>query len=914
MTPVTHRRRRRWSPLLAAALAVVALPFGARPAAAHAPRTPITARVVLPDTLPQLGETFEIRAMVASALDAPGTTVEFHASPGIRLLAGARPLVVDIAAGERRTFTATAVLAAPGDHSVGVLARRALPDGSAVWGDARTAYFHTAGAGTSLGFAPVRNGGVTAISPAAVDVVRTPTLPEMGLAVDEKIVAPEPPSPPPPGGTIEHSNGGSAGLGGTVSIGIDLTGRDPDNFLIPVGEMLGEIVNGVTGAHIAWFFTDASGYADVEFPDPGAFFVRWWAYMNWNTTGANNLVSVRPNNTSDWTQAHKIFTETFTGLHGGPWYLGGYAIDADDSRRGAFSILNDVNNAWLYAYYNGNGISPEGVEFEWQADSTVGTFYTLGGEVHLLGEDWGTRVDIRQPDAALHEYGHAVMFHVYGDYFPPHDCPSPHFMEQTSGPHCGWTEGWANFFAMAVHGDSNFDWPFGLYMDLEPPTWGSPGWSNGSFVEGRVAGALWDIFDAEDDGFDRTSSTFNAIWRTFSLRQETTFGDFYTAWRQLYDDCSAVAAIYQNTMDFDQAPDAFFLPDVSIGEDSAYPHIADLWAYANDAECTDEELTFEIMSSSQPGAGVSISEDRWLDIVPAPNFTGTSQIVLSAIDSQGKRWNDVFFVMVNGMNDPPDVADAPTGASVWVTDVETYFLATCSDPDGDDLAYRIDFGDGTISDFSDFVPDGGSFGWDHTFTSEGVYSVRVQVMDPAELVSDWSPALLVDVSELSYRYGNVGADGGGAPVAVLRVNGSSGDPETRVVDASSTAPLLVRLIAAPAGPSNPKFAVWGWTKNPKATSDRTFGIGTFCLNPLLSECGSRCPVFAASTIGKCAQLRCSTPEATGTGAGTVVLSVPAGRLPAGTIVTFQGLVKDLSDTSTPKQFSVTNAVVVRVGE
>ena len=47
-----------------------------------------------------------------------------------------------------------------------------------------------------------------------------------------------------------------------------------------------------------------------------------------------------------------------------------------------------------------------------------------------------------------------------------------------------------------------FRWSSGALLNLETPTWGSSGWDEGDDVEGRVAGALWDIYDDVNDGTD----------------------------------------------------------------------------------------------------------------------------------------------------------------------------------------------------------------------------------------------------------------------------------------------------------------------------------------------------------------------------------------------------------------------------
>jgi len=101
------------------------------------------------------------------------------------------------------------------------------------------------------------------------------------------------------------------------------------------------------------------------------------------------------------------------------------------------------------------------------------------------------------PDIILHEYGHYVMHTLYG-YMPP--AMEEHYINENSDASTAWVEGWANFFPLVVQNDPDL-----LGWNLETHHWCSAGWDDGDEVEGRVAGALWDIFDSDDDGYDSFS-------------------------------------------------------------------------------------------------------------------------------------------------------------------------------------------------------------------------------------------------------------------------------------------------------------------------------------------------------------------------------------------------------------------------
>jgi hypothetical protein len=155
------------------------------------------------------------------------------------------------------------------------------------------------------------------------------------------------------------------------------------------------------------------------------------------------------------------------------------------------------------------------------------------------------------PDIILHEYGHHIMNSLYG-YIPtpPGGPPPEHYINETSNNVTAWSEGWANFFPLVVFNDPVLEDPWSS-TDLEIPHWCSSGWDDGDEVEGRVAGALWDIFDSNPDGYDTFSDGFSHIWHLLSTQTDNTFREFWDAWNTSgYPKQSVLMAIFQNSIDY----------------------------------------------------------------------------------------------------------------------------------------------------------------------------------------------------------------------------------------------------------------------------------------------------------------------------------------------------------------------------
>lgn len=96
-------------------------------------------------------------------------------------------------------------------------------------------------------------------------------------------------------------------------------------------------------------------------------------------------------------------------------------------------------------------------------------------------------------------------------------------------------------------------------------------------------------------------------------------------------------------------------------------------------------------------------------------------------------------------NDPPVTPAAP-GVPSGVT-VNTLFSATAvtTDPDGDDLTYTMDWGDGTTS-MSSEVGSGVQVSLNHSYSSVGTYDVRVKARDSFGAETPFSPPATIVVS------------------------------------------------------------------------------------------------------------------------------------------------------------------------
>lgn len=320
------------------------------------------------------------------------------------------------------------------------------------------------------------------------------------------------------------------------------------------------------------------------------------------------------------------------------------------------------------------------------------------------------------------------MYNIYENhYYPPGDCPDPHFITGASSQGCAWREGWATFFALAANDNPYYTYPEGSLEDLEMPT---GIWDNGDEVEGRVAGALWDIFDNHDDDYDEYGHSFDEIWYTIYTHNHDTFADYWQDWK---DDTSgsrnrheAVKSVYQNTIDYNDTPTIENLPDRSLYQGNTWNNSIDLWddAYTQDDESSKYQLSFVIDNTPNPYAGVSIDSNRYIDINPDPTWYGTTDVRIKVNDEIATD-TDTFTVTVT-QTVPPSLPTVVCSAASYITSSSARLNGAVTDTGGENPTVHIYWG------LSDGGTNPGS--WDHDVNlgalGAGAFYTDISSLDP----------------------------------------------------------------------------------------------------------------------------------------------------------------------------------------
>lgn len=111
--------------------------------------------------------------------------------------------------------------------------------------------------------------------------------------------------------------------------------------------------------------------------------------------------------------------------------------------------------------------------------------------------------------------------------------------------------------------------------------------------------------------------------------------------------------------------------------------------------------------------------------------------------------NPVAALTGGGEDNPPNTPAAPQGPSSASTGQSVSFSASTTDPDGDKVAYRFDWGDGNFSTWSSYVSSGSSQSMSHSYYQSGTYYVKAKARDESGDESSWSAGSAITVSGAS---------------------------------------------------------------------------------------------------------------------------------------------------------------------
>lgn len=177
----------------------------------------------------------------------------------------------------------------------------------------------------------------------------------------------------------------------------------------------------------------------------------------------------------------------------------------------AFDVINKVydvrasgTSCWTYEETANCGK----LKARWAPGNTDGGYYSTAAAVRSVF------LTDEMPDASttvVHEAGHNLQHLLYNWNFTTSNCPSPHYLDRSSAPGCGWTEGFPNGLVAYLFPDGRYYYNVNTWMNLRQTGFSDPSLptsrtnpDNGDNCECRIAGALYGLWTTIDNGPQKT--------------------------------------------------------------------------------------------------------------------------------------------------------------------------------------------------------------------------------------------------------------------------------------------------------------------------------------------------------------------------------------------------------------------------
>jgi hypothetical protein len=296
-------------------------------------------------------------------------------------------------------------------------------------------------------------------------------------------------------------------------------------------------------------------YLDTTYSDGTGNFVfpsrkNWWSPDNQQLNISLRVATVYQNTsvTDRWSAQYAFESDSTFLSYDGSW-VKNFTITNGWTDYQAVWIFEDLRNAWNFVhshdFRNGVPYDPGNVTAMWETSLNCypwlipgfpficDSSFAYGGPGSFI---FIANTSTNSMDVVAHETGHMYMVNANHWWYVSSNCFS-HYMFSSIDSGCAWSEGWADFLPLAVNGNSCYNFGpnpcQGNYYDLEAHNRGDQlsQYDWGETVEGRVAGALYDLYDSNNEGFDGRSAGFGPISSiALGSSQITTFDNFWNHW------------------------------------------------------------------------------------------------------------------------------------------------------------------------------------------------------------------------------------------------------------------------------------------------------------------------------------------------------------------------------------------------
>jgi len=113
--------------------------------------------------------------------------------------------------------------------------------------------------------------------------------------------------------------------------------------------------------------------------------------------------------------------------------------------------------------------------------------------------------------------------------------------------------------------------------------------------------------------------------------------------------------------------------------------------------------------------------------------------------SPWSNWHEI--TIEDTVNLPPGTPSVPAGPDSGLVDSVYSFTTVTGDPNRDRVRYRMDWGDGDTTDWTDLIPESLEATFTHAWDLPGEYFVQAQARDEKGLESNWTMPHVIVIAD-----------------------------------------------------------------------------------------------------------------------------------------------------------------------
>jgi len=102
-------------------------------------------------------------------------------------------------------------------------------------------------------------------------------------------------------------------------------------------------------------------------------------------------------------------------------------------------------------------------------------------------------------------------------------------------------------------------------------------------------------------------------------------------------------------------------------------------------------------------------------------------------------------------NQPPEPPEIGGPSNGIVGQEYTFYFSTV-DPEGHNVSFYVEWGDGTIDGWSEYVESGGAIGFSHAWFKQDNYFIRCKAKDILGKESDWSSLIIIMSKNKAFNF------------------------------------------------------------------------------------------------------------------------------------------------------------------